>query len=802
MRPAFADVLAACTAALAACTAPAPPGVPPSAPHGNPCLRSGRPCVDMYVVAHEDDDLLFMNPDIARSIAAGNRVVIVHLTTGDLPATSVAGFPEQPDQPDFTSYWVDRERGILNAFTAMALGNDAAFTSYQPAGIVPQGWTGGVIDVAGVKMPEYDLVAASGQSVSAVYLRLSDFQLQAAWNDRPGAGGQHGGVALPEGATITDACDDPDICPLGTAIPAQQLTRDQLVDALVALIVRFDADSVSAQDATTPMKGDAPSGLYWDLLGTPDFRDSFAGFTDYWDHVYGAGFVLAAVSRAQPSLAHGLAARLYRDYTLSQEPINLGDAEALAKAQVFGYYAVFDASIIRHGKQLDFAQPTFGGDYDLGARGSWQHRQLATRTLAGEVPLHGRLAVGGSCVGVDAAAPVLGPCEGAPVWQLTPTHQLQASGTTSCLAANDDGTVALAPCSPQIAATTLLLFGNGQLRSPEARCLAAADTTLTSVECTRESTSTHATGRVPAEQDFTLRFDPPRQLALASQASAVWIVRGQACTRNAVEVVCAPFAGDHLGPAVPLATPADADDVQVMWDPAAGAPAVCTRAHGQVACGARTSSEHSDDRVLRFADLGGRGVLDLCGRTARGIACSLDTGGAWAAAEPWTTMFADSAGWSDPAHGDTLQLGDVDGDGLVDACGRSANGIACTPQLQGAFADAAQWSFDEDRASDLVHIAPDFSDVDPDEPWAGAEALYGSFRLVDINHDGLADACGRGTAGIWCAFSTGSAFERKKLVAPGAFGDGAPIAWGDLDGDTRTDVCSVDGATLTCIAGY
>src|SRR5438067_3401950 len=109
-------LLAAVT--IAACAGPPPPSIAPAAAHGNPCVRAGRPCVDMYVVAHEDDDLLFMNPDIAHSIAAGNRVIIVHVTTGDLPTASVAAFANQQDPPDFTGYWVDRERGILNAFTA------------------------------------------------------------------------------------------------------------------------------------------------------------------------------------------------------------------------------------------------------------------------------------------------------------------------------------------------------------------------------------------------------------------------------------------------------------------------------------------------------------------------------------------------------------------------------------------------------------------------------------------------------------------------------------------------------------
>src|SRR5882672_5169068 len=146
---------------LVLASACAGPGTP-IPPHGNPCVRADRPCVDAYVVAHEDDDLLFMNPDIQQSVADGNRVVVVHVTTGDLPTDSLDSFRDQRDPPDFTGYWIDRERGSLNAFTAIARGPDAASPTYAPAGVVPDGWTATVIDVAGVAMPEYDLVAASG----------------------------------------------------------------------------------------------------------------------------------------------------------------------------------------------------------------------------------------------------------------------------------------------------------------------------------------------------------------------------------------------------------------------------------------------------------------------------------------------------------------------------------------------------------------------------------------------------------------------------------------------------------------
>lgn len=41
----------------------------------------------MTIVVHPDDDLLFMNPDIAHSIAEGDVTTSVFLTSGDAGGT-------------------------------------------------------------------------------------------------------------------------------------------------------------------------------------------------------------------------------------------------------------------------------------------------------------------------------------------------------------------------------------------------------------------------------------------------------------------------------------------------------------------------------------------------------------------------------------------------------------------------------------------------------------------------------------------------------------------------------------------
>src|SRR5207253_2065746 len=99
---------------------------------------------DMYVVAHEDDDLLFMNPDLATSIRGGHCVRTVFLTAGD------AGQP--------SAYWEAREEGMRAAYAYMAgLSNS---------------WQQKTLAIAGRQLSLSTLDASS--KVSLVFLRLPD----------------------------------------------------------------------------------------------------------------------------------------------------------------------------------------------------------------------------------------------------------------------------------------------------------------------------------------------------------------------------------------------------------------------------------------------------------------------------------------------------------------------------------------------------------------------------------------------------------------------------------------------------
>src|SRR5690606_22073362 len=95
-----------CLAWLAwAGAAMAAPPAAPAAPD-TPSLADCRGIKDLAFVAHLDDDLLFMNPDLAANIEAGGCVRVVYLTASD------AGEGEP--------YMLGRERGVRAAYAYMA----------------------------------------------------------------------------------------------------------------------------------------------------------------------------------------------------------------------------------------------------------------------------------------------------------------------------------------------------------------------------------------------------------------------------------------------------------------------------------------------------------------------------------------------------------------------------------------------------------------------------------------------------------------------------------------------------------
>jgi hypothetical protein len=195
--------------------------------------------------------------------------------------------------------------------------------------------------------------------------------------------------------------------------------------------------------------------------------------------------------------------------------------------------------------------------------------------------------------------------------------------------------------------------------------------------------------------------------------------------------------------------------------------------------------------TIRFPDLNGDGRADVCGRGSGGINCALSNGSGFGAVSLWSTNFRDSFGWNaGPEYYSTIRFPDLNGDGRADVCGRGSGGINCGLSNGAIFAATSLW-------------ITSFSDVNN---WHTSPGYYSTIRFPDVNGDGRADVCGRGSAGLHCAMSLGGSFGALSLQVTNFSDAGSwdrpqyysTIQFADLNGDHRADVCARGVAGMHC----
>jgi GlcNAc-PI de-N-acetylase len=173
----------------------------------HPTAGSAATCTGatINIVAHEDDDLLFQNPDIQADITAGRCVRTVFLTAGDSGAD--------------VSYYGSREAGELEAYAQMA---GAA-----------NNWAATDIDVAGNPIALFTLTA--NDRVSLAFVRLPD-------GNETGLGFVENGFASMEklfnGAIPTITSKD----------GRSTYSRSELISTLTVLMDSVQADIIRVQD--------------------------------------------------------------------------------------------------------------------------------------------------------------------------------------------------------------------------------------------------------------------------------------------------------------------------------------------------------------------------------------------------------------------------------------------------------------------------------------------------------------------------------------------------------------------------
>ncbi|RAL09104.1 uncharacterized protein BO97DRAFT_326296, partial [Aspergillus homomorphus CBS 101889] len=246
----------------------------------------------LNIVAHQDDDLLFLSPDLLHTIESttpSTPVRTIFLTAGD------AGDPS-------TSYWSARQSGSQAAYARMAN--------------LPNEWTQSTLSFpdtdSSISIPLFTLTA--NPSISLAFLQLPD-------------GNLHGeGFPVTGNASLEQLWHN-EVASITSINPDTKTTytRDTLLSTLSAAIASFRPMRLNTQDFTREFDAVTPGGTW----------------TDHSDHIAAAKFAqeAAAGSGVQVEVVGYMG---YPVLDALKEGGNVRGADLLEKEFVFYTYALGD----------------------------------------------------------------------------------------------------------------------------------------------------------------------------------------------------------------------------------------------------------------------------------------------------------------------------------------------------------------------------------------------------------------------------------------------------------------------------
>ncbi|MEK7059261.1 MAG: PIG-L family deacetylase, partial [Patescibacteria group bacterium] len=251
----------------------------------------------MNIVAHQDDDLLFMNPDLLHSVKAGSCVRSVYLTAGDAGA----------DAP----YWLSRENGSEAAYSSM-IG-------------VPSLWIQQIVRLPSGQFVTIDSPKGNDR-VSLIFMHLPD-----------GNVGGEGFGASNHGSL--DSLEMGRLARLQTVDHQSSYNSRQLLAALVALMRTYRPAELRTQsDYVTAQAQDHSDHRATGRLAARAFKDYEA--------------------QQQPGY-EGVPISYYMGYPIHQLEPNLFEQDYQDKLVAFMAYAAYDGGVCRSIEQCLY-NPAYG----------------------------------------------------------------------------------------------------------------------------------------------------------------------------------------------------------------------------------------------------------------------------------------------------------------------------------------------------------------------------------------------------------------------------------------------------------
>ncbi|WP_030677633.1 PIG-L family deacetylase [Streptomyces rimosus] len=295
----------------------------------------------LQIVAHPDDDLYFMNPDLQQSIDANDQLATVYLNGGESNGRNKIPGSGTAPKADTAAYSGARRQGLRQAYALMATGRPDAR------------W-----DVKVTRLPDGTSIEtdtlADHPGLQLVFLGVRQ-------HDRAGTGRSRG---------LPDLWADPSMITstlVSTGSPVRDshpVTRASLIDALVHLLEQYRPTLVRTMDPDPDMQVHD---------GKHRHHHDQSGYSDHPDHTAAALFTYAALARYRSrrgSSPHLVTA--YRGYYNERWPDNLPKQLIKAKADVLNAYG-------GHPDSCGFAAGC--GDYDVGQDRSYGPGWLQRTTL-------------------------------------------------------------------------------------------------------------------------------------------------------------------------------------------------------------------------------------------------------------------------------------------------------------------------------------------------------------------------------------------------------------------------------------